>query len=111
MFFLLLFAPLSWFQKCGSGKGGEHNGANVPRLIRSVNEVNLYEKSHARVKPIRSEAPADSKSLAYDAPSPCRLDVHEHVCDAGVALLNRTFYSVRDLVPFVHGNVSVDTDV
>ena len=41
----------------------------------------------------------------------CRLDVHEHVCDAGVALLDRRFYSMRDLVAFVHGNVSVHADV
>jgi len=41
MFFLFLFAPLSWFRKCGSGKGEEHSGGNVPGLIRSVNEVDL----------------------------------------------------------------------
>ena len=106
-----MFAPLSWFQKCGSGKGGEHSGGNVPHLIRSVNEVDLYEKSHARVKPIHYEPRADSTPLTYDAPSPRRLNVHEHVCDAGVALLNRGLYSMGDFVAFVYGNVSVDTDV
>jgi len=41
MLLILLFAPPSWFQKCGSGKGGEHSGGNVPRLPRSVNEIGL----------------------------------------------------------------------
>ena len=40
-----------------------------------------------------------------------RLDVHEHICDAGVALLDRRLYSMRDLVAFMYGNVSVHSDV
>jgi len=32
MFFLFLFAPLSWFQECGSGRDEEHSG-RCPHLI------------------------------------------------------------------------------
>jgi hypothetical protein len=39
------------------------------------------------------------------------LDMHEHICDARVALLDCRLYSMRDLMPFVHGNVSVHADV
>jgi hypothetical protein len=31
-----------------------------------------------------------------------RLNVHQHIGDSGIALLNRVFHSVSDLVPFVH---------
>src|SRR5262249_17805001 len=41
----------------------------------------------------------------------CGLDVHEHVCDAGLALLDCRLYSMRDLVPLMYGNVSVHADV
>ena len=41
----------------------------------------------------------------------CRLDVHEHICDARVALLNRALNSVCNLVAFMYGNVSVHADV
>ena len=43
--------------------------------------------------------------------SPCRLDVHENVRDAGVALLDCRLYSMRDLVAFMHRNVSIHADV
>jgi hypothetical protein len=39
------------------------------------------------------------------------LDVHEHVCDAGVALLDCRLHPMRDLVALVHGNLSVNPDV
>lgn len=40
-----------------------------------------------------------------------RLDVHEHICNTRVALLDCCLDSMRDLVAFVHGNVPVDADM
>jgi hypothetical protein len=39
------------------------------------------------------------------------LDVHEHVRNARVALLDRSLYPMGDLVTLVDGNVSVHTNV
>ena len=39
------------------------------------------------------------------------LDVHEHIRDAGVALLDCRLYSMRDLVAFMYGNISIHADV
>jgi len=41
----------------------------------------------------------------------CRFDVHQHVRDARVALLDRTFYAMRDLVAFMHGHVAIHSNV
>jgi hypothetical protein len=43
--------------------------------------------------------------------SPRGFDMHKHICDAGVALLDCRLYLMRDLVAFVHGNASVYADV
>ena len=40
-----------------------------------------------------------------------RFDVHEHVRDAGVALLNCRLYLMRDLVALLYLNLSVYSDV
>ena len=37
--------------------------------------------------------------------------MHEHVCDTEVALLDCRLYSMRDLVAFMYGNVSVHANV
>src|SRR6266480_2116498 len=41
----------------------------------------------------------------------CRLDVHQHVSDARVALLDRTFHAMRNLVAFVHGHLAIHSNV
>jgi hypothetical protein len=41
----------------------------------------------------------------------CRLDVNEHVGNARVALLDCVFYSVRNLMAFVHRDLAVHSDV
>ena len=37
--------------------------------------------------------------------------MHEHVCNAGVALLDCRLHPMRDFVPFMHGNIAVHSDV
>src|SRR5437762_5545318 len=39
------------------------------------------------------------------------LDVNEHVRDTRVALLDCAFYSMRNLVAFMHGNTAVHANV
>jgi hypothetical protein len=41
----------------------------------------------------------------------CRLDVHQHIRDTRVALLDRTFHAMRNLVAFVHGHVAIHSNV
>src|SRR2546421_347122 len=42
---------------------------------------------------------------------PRRLDVDQNVSDTGVALLDRAFDLVRDLMTIAHGNIAVNADV
>ena len=51
------------------------------------------------------------RTFEMTARLPSRLYVHQHICDAGVALLDGRLYPMGNLVPFVHGNVSVHSDV
>ena len=41
----------------------------------------------------------------------CWLYVHQHVRDTRVALLDRAFYSMRDLVTLMDGNVAIHSGV
>ena len=41
----------------------------------------------------------------------CRFDVHQHVHDARVALLDRAFHAMRNLVAFVYRHVAIHSNV
>src|SRR6266478_2269937 len=41
----------------------------------------------------------------------CRLDVHQHVSDTRVALLDRAFHAMRNLVAFMHGHLAIHSNV
>src|SRR6476646_2202726 len=41
----------------------------------------------------------------------CGFDVHENVGDTRIALLDCSFYTVRDFVAFVHRNIAIDSCV
>ena len=41
----------------------------------------------------------------------CRFDVHQHVHDARVALLDRAFHAMRNLVTFMHGHLAIHSNM
>src|SRR5690242_17341200 len=55
-------------------------------------------------------AAADWRAIRLIA-LPCRLDVHEHVGDAPVSILNSALNFVCDVVPFAHCNARIYSHV
>ena len=57
----------------------------------------------------------DATDCRQDAGAPRsifrRLDVHQHIGDAGVTLLDCRLHPMGNHVPFVDGNLSVDPDM
>ena len=82
-----------------------HAGAVAGGVLSAVAcglAVALGEASLAKADDPGSRDHPDDSGLQF-----CRLDVHQHVSDTRVALLDRTFHAMRDLVAFMHRHVTI----